>query len=67
MTFFYGSLIFSEEYKFLSGHIIPVDAHTDINTHEAANKTDEITCRQAEPCAKPPPKPTKKCNAEYDS
>jgi hypothetical protein len=49
MTFFYGSLTLSEECKFLSGHIIPVNAHTYINTHETANKADEITCHNAEP------------------
>ena len=46
---YYGSLIFSEECNFLSGHIIPVDAHTNINTHKAANKADEIACHKAEP------------------
>ena len=52
---------------FLSVYIIPVDAHTNINTYEAANKADEITCHHSEPCAKPPANPTKECDAEYDS
>ena len=58
--------LYAENGCLISGHIIPVDAYTDIDTDEAADKADEIACHHAEPCPKPPSKPTKKCNAKYD-